>query len=549
MSIPSFPSISAQALAEMLRGHEPFALFDVRDEGVHARGHLLFACPLPLADLEVRLPRLVPRSDTLLVLASDAGDGLSERAAERCREAGYTRIALLADGNQAWEEAGFHLFSGIHVPSKAFGELVEAHYRTPMIDPAELHAMMAAGRKLRIFDSRPPHEFQRMSLPGARNCPGADLLACVPSEVPDEDTLVVINCAGRTRSIIGAQSLINAGMPGRVVALRNGTMGWHLAGFELEHGRQALVSPRAGADMSEARRMAAELRERFGIALVNPPAGHAAFQDALILDVRGPWEYEAGHLPGARNAPGGQLVQATDLYLAVRHASLVLVDDDQVRASVTASWLVQMGWRDVRVTAVNAEVVRTRFTERGRFQPLAPERIPQVPEIAPDVLQRELQAGRTALIDVSSSDAYYKGHVAGARFAIRSRFPRSLPALPRFDHLVLMAEDDTVARFAALEAAKIYGAPVHVLAGGLAAARAAGLPMAEGLDGAMDPPEDMWHIPSSPLGGLEPAMKQYISWEIALSERVAGEPGTDFRVGLPQAAGPEAGAAPALLED
>jgi hypothetical protein len=31
-----------------------------------------------------------------------------------------------------------------------------------------------------------------------------------------------VNCAGRTRSIIGTQSLINAGVPNPVTALRNG---------------------------------------------------------------------------------------------------------------------------------------------------------------------------------------------------------------------------------------------------------------------------------------------------------------------------------------
>ena len=59
---------------------------------------------------------------------------------------------------------------------------------------------------------------------------------------PDPDTLVVVNCAGRTRSIIGCQSLRNAGIPNRVVALKDGTMGWDLAGFECERG-----SDRVGA--------------------------------------------------------------------------------------------------------------------------------------------------------------------------------------------------------------------------------------------------------------------------------------------------------------
>ena len=80
-------------------------------------------------------------------------------------------------------------------------------------------------------------EFNRMSIPGGINCPGAELTHRIAALAPDPATTVVVNCAGRTRSILGAQSLRHAGVPNPVVALRNGTMGWHLAGFELEHGQ------------------------------------------------------------------------------------------------------------------------------------------------------------------------------------------------------------------------------------------------------------------------------------------------------------------------
>ncbi|WP_459655385.1 rhodanese-like domain-containing protein, partial [Achromobacter xylosoxidans] len=53
---------------------------------------------------------------------------------------------------------------------------------------------------------------------------------------PDPKTTIVVNCAGRTRSIIGAQTLINLGVPNPVYALENGTQGWYLADFELDHG-------------------------------------------------------------------------------------------------------------------------------------------------------------------------------------------------------------------------------------------------------------------------------------------------------------------------
>ena len=100
------------------------------------------------------------------------------------------------------------------------------------------------GVRLVILDSRPYEEYHRMNIPGGIDAPGAELVYRVHDLAADPDTLVVVNCAGRTRSIIGAQSLINAGIPNKVVALKNGTMGWHLAGLELERGQtRAAAAP------------------------------------------------------------------------------------------------------------------------------------------------------------------------------------------------------------------------------------------------------------------------------------------------------------------
>ena len=93
---------------------------------------------------------------------------------------------------------------------------------------------------------------------------------------------------------------------------------------------------------------------RYGIARIDRGTleswrAEAARRSLYVLDVRSPEEYEAGHLRGARSAPGGQLVQETDSHMATWGARVVLVDDNGVRATMTASWLKQMGWPDVAV--------------------------------------------------------------------------------------------------------------------------------------------------------------------------------------------------------
>ena len=107
-----------------------------------------------------------------------------------------------------------------------------------------------------------------MSIPGGIDAPGAELVYRV-QDLADADTLVVVNCAGRTRSIIGAQSLINAGVPNKVMALRNGTMGWTLAGLACESGK-ARRAPGVSSDgLAWAKSAAARVADRFGITRID----------------------------------------------------------------------------------------------------------------------------------------------------------------------------------------------------------------------------------------------------------------------------------------
>ena len=253
----------------------------------------------------------------------------------------------------AWEKAGLVTFSGVHVPSKAFGEFVEHDSGTPSVSAQELDAMMHNGTQMVVLDSRPFDEYTRVSIPTGINVPGAELVLRARDIAPSPDTPIVVNCAGRTRSIIGAQSLINAGMPNKVVALRNGTMGWHLAGLTCANGKAERAPEFSGKGLAWAKAAAENVAQKFGVARIDRATVEKWRKDetrtTYVFDVRDPAEYKAGHLPGAVSAPGGQLVQATDIYAGTLGARIVVCDDAEVRALMTASWLKQMGWRDVFV--------------------------------------------------------------------------------------------------------------------------------------------------------------------------------------------------------
>src|SRR5438067_7868608 len=146
--------IDAMSLRAALLDDDELALLDVREERIFSQSHLLFARSLPLSRLELRMARLVPRRATRIALV-DAADGLAERAAKVLAAAGYTDLHSLTGGIAAWQAAGFELFSGVNVPSKAFGEFIEHESGTPSISAEELDALMRAGTDMVVLDSRP----------------------------------------------------------------------------------------------------------------------------------------------------------------------------------------------------------------------------------------------------------------------------------------------------------------------------------------------------------------------------------------------------------
>jgi rhodanese-related sulfurtransferase/predicted metal-dependent enzyme (double-stranded beta helix superfamily) len=535
-TFPANPNIAQLAippadLKTMIRDGEELAILDVREEGVFARSHLLLAASMPLSHLETRMDALVTRRSTRVVVVDEDGGALAHKAAYRLFDFGYKNIALLQGGVQGWKRAGYELFSGVFVPSKAFGEFVEHHQDTPRIEPAELKAKIDAGEKMVILDSRPMEEFTRMCIPGGIDCPGAELVYRVHDLAPSADTLVVVNCAGRTRSIIGAQSLINAGIPNKVVALKNGTMGWHLAGLELARGK-TLHAPAPGpAGLAKAKEAAARVARRFGVKTIDH-AGLARLaserdkRSLYLLDVRTPEEYGQGHLPGSRHAPGGQLVQSTDLYVGTRNSRLVLVDNDGVRATMTASWLIQMGWDEVYVLS-NALVGQALETGEEKIGLLADP--PSVTTMAPAELRAALDRGEATVIDLDTSLAYRAGHIPGAWFAIRARLADSVAKVPGDGPVVITSPDGVNARFAAGELSGLTKRKVLVLDGGTAAWRRMGYPLEQGDQRLADSPDDVWYKPYDNKKGVEQAMKDYLSWEVALVEQLRRDGDTNFR--------------------
>ena len=537
--------VSPSQLSEWLVDGEELALLDAREQGAFSERHLFHAAGVPLSQFELVFEALVPRRSVRMVWCDDDGapDGLAARAAAKAASFGWTNIGLLTGGIDAWAANGGEVYSGVNVPSKAFGEFVETTYDTPRITADELKSLLdgqfsGGVPQIAVLDSRPMGEFRRRSIPTGIDCPGAELVHRVKEVVSDPDTLVVVNCAGRTRSIIGAQSLVNAGLENRVVALENGTMGWELAGYQIASGEETHAPDPGSAAETWSKEAAVAVGKRFAVAEIDA-ATLATWQaegdrTTYLLDVRTDGEFEAGHLAGSNHAPGGQLVQATDEYVATRNARLVLVDDNGVRATMTASWLRQLGWDDAVVLAGGVAAAEADGITIVKGKAARPElaRV-SAPSIRPPELAERLKADpdSVTVIDIGSSMKYRnQGHIPGSWWAIRTRFDEARAVIGEASTIVLASTDGTLAKLAVGDANEHWpDAEIMALTAGNKGWRHAGFDMEPGFDRATTEAEDVWYKPYDHDPDVaRQFMEDYLTWEVALVEQIERDPTVSF---------------------
>jgi rhodanese-related sulfurtransferase len=533
----SFTRVSAVQLKKLQNDGKELAILDPREEGAYGLGHLLHAVNIPLSKLELNVDLLVPRRSTRIVLA-DGAEGTAERAAVRLKELGYTNLAVLKGGYQAWKQAGYEIFSGMSVPGKAFGEWIAVHYDTPEITAEDLHRKIANGEDVLILDSRPANEYADMNIPGSINVPGSELVYRFGELGIRPETLVVVNCAGRTRSIIGAQSLINAGVKNKVVALNGGTMAWQTSGFELEHGSKRHAPEPSGQHLEQALEAAQKVADRYGVKTIDAQtlAKFKAEKDrtVYVIDLRTPEEYRAGHRPDSSYGWGVQLVQGMDKYAATRQARIVLVDNYLVRALMTASWLVQADWP---ATYVLADPFRGVELTTGDYKPAIPGLSKQaLPALDAAKLSEMVKMNSATVVDVADSSSYVKGHIPGAWFVIRARLGESIKRMPPSQSFVVTGNDSNMAVLAAQDLAKLTGKSVSVLAGGNVAWRKAGLPVKSGMERPGTQVDDIFVQPFL-WGQLDPASAEfrkaandYLAWELQLPGQLERAKETDFKL-------------------
>ena len=221
-------------------------------------------------------------------------------------------------------------------------------------------------------------------------------------------------------------------------------------------------------------------------------------------------------------------MQETDSHMATWGARVVLVDDNGVRATMTASWLKQMGWRDVAVL-VSGPGDGDWVTGRHAPRVLGLEGV-AVPGIAATDLHDRLAADAVVVVDLELSRRHAQGHVPGSWFAIRARLSDGLAKLPPERPIVLTSSDGALAQLAVAELREAAAVPVLALTGGTQAWVRAGLPIETGMVRAVDPADDVFLSPRDRGQNREDAMREYLTWEINLVRDMAMDDDHRFRV-------------------
>lgn len=500
------------------------ALVDVREAGEFASGHPLFASSIPLGILDVRLLEMVPSRSCRLVLVDDGYSGRAKLAAEIASRLGYSAVFQLDGGTAGWQRLGMTLFEGVFVPSKAFGELVEEAFSVPHISPQLLRSWQDAGKEVVLLDGRPFEEHRRMNIPGSTCLPNGELAYRAHEIVPDPDVPIVVHCAGRTRSIIGAQILRDLGFANPVFALENGTQGWTLAGYELERGsvRRADQAPSAQR-IQEMRLQAQSLADAWDIPCVDVRTAsvwaHDTSRTTYVLDVRSDDEFLDGHIAGAVHAPGGQLIQSTDQWIGVRRGRIVLVDDTGLRAVVVARWLRMMG--------LDCHVLSAR---RDEWSMLTLPARPTIP--TPSLPMASLPLPGDALIlDTRSSMEYRAAHIAGARWILRWQLGDHVRDVPKSTPIVLCGDASEGVALVASDLRSYGFGNLAVVRGQPADWRLANV---EVVATALDPTDAealdfVFFTHDRHSGNLE-AAHRYLSWETGLVDRLGPDERSEFRI-------------------
>ncbi len=512
---------SAEDANRQMLVDDEFAFLDLREIGPFSEGHPLFAASAPYSTLEARVGALVPRPSVPLILI-DGGDGIADAAAEALAPMGYSDVAVVDGGTPAWAAAGFTLFKGVHVPSKTLGELAEERFHPTIIDAETLVAWQREGRDFSLLDCRPPDEYQKMTVPDALCLPNGEIAHRLPAL--GQKGPILVTCAGRTRGILGALSLTRIAPEHEIYALENGTQGWALAGLELVRGMEPGALPKLSPEQAEQTCAHADAFVAAEAIMLASPADVAAFLDdgtrtTFLFDVRSADEAAADPLPAFTHVWSGQIVQATDGWIGVRRARIVLADDLGLRAALAAFWLRALGF-EAHVVRIDDALRRLPASAHPKAPPI------DIPEIGADIALLEVCDDGAGFLDLRHSAQYAAGHAQGSRWTIRPQ----LKAFVDSGRLLLVGDQGPQAELGVRELLRLGHRDVALVRGGFPALRDAGAAVETSGTMPLTTAIDVTSFAHGRHDGDLAASRRYLEWEKGLVSTLSPDERTTFHL-------------------
>jgi rhodanese-related sulfurtransferase len=524
----SVTPLSPEELKSLLDGSERKrrALIDVREYAEYKQEHILGATPLPRRLLEFRMRQVVPSKVTHVALCDD--DGRRARlASQTLVRMGYSRVDVLEGGLKNWVEHGYPIEFELNTSPKIFGEKVFVDMKIPEITPERLHEMMEKSEEPLVIDVRPPEEHKASCIPGAVGLPGGDLLLRIADMMDDPEQMLVLHCAGRTRSIISTATLRRMGYP-NAYALRNGTMGWILAGFELERGSKAHLENPSAKALQASEEFKSKLDREDHVQYMDPNELRSVLsvretENVYLIDVRTREEFVEGHVAGFQWRPAVQAIQQVDEIIAVNDSRIIITCDVGVRSTMVASWYGRMGFRNVQVLRGGVRGWRAKgFTiEGGPDNPIPfgiTEARKEVTMLPPKKFQDFIANEKALIIYVDTSDKYADCHIPESLWILRSWLEIQISDMvqSKTDAIGITCADGGNAPLAGATLNELGFQRVAALQGGISAWKEAGLPL-EVRPVSSKAPKDV--LPFIGTSMSKEDMLRYLTWEQELADK------------------------------
>lgn len=245
------------------------------------------------------------------------------------------------------------LVSGAPMSSKACGRRIGDLDRVPTAAVDALQRWRAEGARVALCDVRSAAEHTEGCVPGAVSMPGFEVVQHALDMTADPDGVVPCSTGG-IRSMVLARTLIELGLS-EVVALDGGTRAGQLAGLELEQGSRCRRGAPSTAGGQFAQLGVARLAKHRGVQGIDAEALAALLatdrRNLHVFDLRDRGRHAVAHVPRSVSVASDHLIVRNEELVGVRDAPTVLVDDDPVRALLTAVWMRRLGHPHVRVLA------------------------------------------------------------------------------------------------------------------------------------------------------------------------------------------------------